>query len=133
MSEIKGHCMCNTHSFSVNPSAIKFGFASCHCSICRLSHGAPFVMWSGVKADCGDQFVLNSQSDNCLSSYRTSESCVRYFCKQCGTHLYIQYDSGKSDTPWSGEIHFPTALLDEESVEVLQKVTSLITITCFDT
>lgn len=120
---ITAHCICENHSFTVEPQAIKFGFASCHCSKCRLSHAAPFVMWSGVKADCASQFCVLSKPDATLSSFRTSENCVRYFCSNCGTHLYIEYDSGKEgSTPWSGEVHFPTALLDDENVTKLEQV-----------
>lgn len=135
-SDITAHCICEDHSFCVDANAIKFGFASCHCSKCRLSHSAPFVMWSGVKADCADRFHITSKPDASLSSFRTSGNCMRYFCSRCGTHLYIQYDLGKEEaSPWSGEIHFPTALLDEENVVKLEKVLTdvyIVIITVFN-
>jgi hypothetical protein len=47
---VKGRCHCNDHSFSIEAAQIRFGFASCHCSVCRTSHAAPFVMWGGMNA-----------------------------------------------------------------------------------
>jgi hypothetical protein len=131
---VTGHCLCQGNSFSIDATKIRFGFASCHCSICRQSHSAPFVMWAGMNADCStpDIFKVSSQNGSSLSSFRTSNGCTRYFCSTCGSHLYIRYDDvvqgepeeSSSKPQWAGEVHFPTALLDDESVLNLEEVVS---------
>jgi hypothetical protein len=52
---------------------------------------------------------------------RSSPNCTRFFCKTCGTHVYISYDA-EEGTAWSGEIHFPTAILTEQSLADLERV-----------
>ncbi len=120
---VKGQCHCNDHSFCIEAAKIRFGFASCHCTICRTSHSAPFVMWAGMNADCStpDIFQVSSASEatSTLTGFRSSPTCTRYFCSRCGSHLYIKYDDGER---WGGEVHFPTALLDEESLKNLEEV-----------
>eukprot|EP01036_Dinobryon_divergens_P025153 gene25152-33673_t len=44
--------------------------------------------------------------------------CSRYFCSNCGTHLYIKYKDGPER--WAGEVHFPTALLSSTSLAALE-------------
>jgi hypothetical protein len=137
---IKGSCQCGDYAFQISPSFIKFGFASCHCSICRKMHASPVVQWSGIKAEHNEYFVITSttneerniqQIKESLSKFRTSPECLRYFCGNCGTHLFIEYDrfseekEGQKKSPWEGEIHFPTALLDEDSIRLLEEVTLL--------
>jgi hypothetical protein len=123
MKLIRGHCHCHDHSFCIEAAKVRFGFASCHCSICRSSHAAPFVMWAGMNADCSTPEIFQVTSiPNSLSSltaFRSSPTCTHYFCSRCGSHLYIKYDEGER---WGGEVHFPTALLDEESLKNLEEV-----------
>jgi hypothetical protein len=134
---IKGSCLCGAYTFRISPSFIKFGFASCHCSICRKMHAAPVIQWGGMKAEHNGHFIITSanndersteQVKDSLSKFRTSPECLRYFCGTCGSHVFIEYDrysEGENDhkkSPWEGEIHFPTALLDEESVILLEEV-----------
>jgi hypothetical protein len=140
---VNGSCQCGTYAFQISPSFVKLGSASCHCSICRKIHASPFVQWSGIKADHNDKFRIICTSDDeksvgqvreSLSKFRTSPECLRYFCGNCGTHLFIEYDrffeekEGLKKSSWEGEIHFPTALLDENSVKILEEV---IFFSCF--
>ena len=137
-----GKCHCEKYSFQIDPEYIKFGFASCHCSICRTCHSAPFVQWSGIKKEHSPHFQVFCRDlpptadfevvKASLSNYRSSEDCIRYFCGTCGTHLFIQYEksnqtsvlSGPNGSPWDGEIHFPTALLSGDSLAALEEVNS---------
>lgn len=124
-NDIVGSCFCKAHSFTIDVKKVRFGFASCHCSICRQSHGSPFVMWAGMNPDCStpDIFRLQTREDALpLSVYKSSENCGRYFCPTCGTHLYLKYDDGDTNVQrWAGEIHFPTALLDAVSCAKLEE------------
>ena len=65
-----------------------------------------------------EDFKMNA---GIISAYESSPSCTRFFCSTCGSHIYIKYSDSISDK-WAGEVHFPTALLDTESVEILEKV-----------
>lgn len=119
----KGHCCCKAHSFAIEVRFVRFGFASCHCSVCRQSHASPFVLWAGMNASesSPQHFQITSEQGVTLSSFRSSATCQRYFCTRCGSHVYIKYDDDAPDR-WAGEIHFPTALLDPESVQHLEDV-----------
>lgn len=118
---VTGSCLCKAHSFSISADQIRFGFASCHCSVCRQAHAAPFVMWAGMNADRSTPDIFQVTSTNGLTAYRSSPCCVRHFCATCGTHLYIKYDDPPTCTErFAGEIHFPTALLDESSMRHLE-------------
>ena len=121
---LHGHCCCGQATFTIDSADdVRFGFASCHCSICRLSHGAPFVLWSGFDSSLSSSF--KSQTQVGLTAFRSSPNCTRYFCSSCGTHLYIKYDDAiEGGGTWAGEVHFPTALLDNDSVDELEKVGS---------
>ncbi len=120
LKNISGSCLCRKCSFVVPANSVRFGFASCHCSACRLSHAAPFVQWSGMNADKSNDFVLAMDQSN-LTAFASSSSCTRYFCNACGTHLYIKYNSESAER-WAGEIHFPTAILDGDSLGNLEEV-----------
>lgn len=122
--QLQGSCLCRACSFTVPTQAIRFGFASCHCSVCRLSHGAPFVLWSGVHVDQTNKFIMSCPEDG-VKGYQSSEACTRFFCKDCGTHFYIKYSDETTDR-WAGEVHFPTALLNPSSIEALEKVCILL-------
>lgn len=117
---IVGSCLCGQCSFSVPATSIRFGFASCHCSACRLSHAAPFVQWSGLNADKSEDFIIKSDP-NFLSGFKSSPTCTRYFCKTCGCHLYIKYDNN-CEAKWAGEVHFPTASISIDSLKKLEEV-----------
>lgn len=121
---ITGSCLCENHSFSIDVRKVRFGFASCHCTICRKSHGAPFVMWAGMNKDNStpDVFqVVAKEGAAPLSKYASTSTCDRYFCPSCGTNLYLKYGDGDGETErWAGEVHFPTALLDDVSCGKLE-------------
>lgn len=122
---VEGHCLCNAHKFEVEARFVRFGFASCHCSICRAAHAAPVTMWSGLNAQYStpDIFRIESVEGASLTAFRSSSCCTRYFCSTCGTHVYIKYDDASTCSgSWAGEVHFPTALVDEKSLEHLEEV-----------
>ena len=99
--------------------------------------------YSGLDANHAQDFQIftQSQTSPChgcpagMTSYRSSSICVRFFCSTCGSQVFIRYDNvihnGVEDThgdseatlsPWAGEVHFPTSLLDAESVLLLEEV-----------
>ena len=119
-ASLRGQCLCGSTEFRIPVESVRFGFASCHCSICRRAHSAPVVQWLGLHAHAADSFECVGPE---LAEFQSTSTCIRKFCKTCGTHVYIQYSQGTD--PWSGEIHVPTALLDFKDVETLEKVCPL--------
>jgi hypothetical protein len=126
---VSGGCLCKAHSFTIEACKIRFGFASCHCSLCRQSHSAPFVMWAGMNADCStpDIFqVFSEEGAAPLTGFRSSPNCTRYFCPVCGTHLFIRYDDAtQCNEKWAGEVHFPTAIVSRETFPNLEAAIKL--------
>lgn len=116
--DLTGGCLCGNIRYSVPVAAIRFGFASCHCSLCRRAHGAPVVMWSGVGSDAVAQFRVENAAEGTLSSYRSTPSCTRFFCARCGTHTHLAYDSDAGQ--WANETHIATATIDDECLPALE-------------
>lgn len=82
-TQAAGTCFCGAVAFEVElPSLF---CAHCHCSMCRRSHGAPFVTWFAVPRK---RFVLRSAGT--LKRYRSSEHGTRSFCGQCGSTLFCE-------------------------------------------
>ncbi len=115
---LRGGCLCGDVRYAIPVAAIRFGFASCHCSSCRRAHAAPVVMWAGATAEDSPQFQVDLRAGGAVSSYRSSASCTRFFCARCGTHTHLTYDAGASR--WSGETHIATATVDEECLDALE-------------
>lgn len=67
-----------------------------------------------------DSFVCSEGAQ--LKDYVSSPVCTRKFCINCGTHVYIEYSDENPSDRWAGEIHFPTALLDDDGVRMLELV-----------
>ena len=116
--ELAGGCLCRNVRYTLPTAAIRFGFASCHCSLCRRAHGAPVVMWTGVRGDAGQQFQVVTADEGKLASYRSTPFCTRYFCTRCGTPTHLTYDSGAGQ--WANETHIATATIDDECLPALE-------------
>lgn len=113
---LTGGCFCGRVRYELPVDAVRFGFASCHCSVCRRTHGAPFVMWLGMGREDAGRFVLADPS--AVRGFATSASAEKFFCATCGTHTHLEYraDAGR----WAGERHVATATLDERCVAALE-------------
>ena len=80
--QLTGSCLCGGFKYIVkNPLKV---LLNCHCGICRKVVGTAFVSCFLVPRD---ELVLLETST--ITSYKSSENCIRYFCKRCGcsTHL----------------------------------------------
>lgn len=79
MKTNQAQCLCKAVSLSVEHAT---ELHACHCGKCRT--------WSG-----GASFTLTTQNPQIsgtehIARYPSSEWAERYFCKQCGTHLFVQ-------------------------------------------
>lgn len=73
--------------------------AHCHCSLCRMAHGAAFVTWMGVEADS----ARIRDDEDLLQWFQSSPGAERGFCSRCGTTLFFR------SVRWPGELHVTRA------------------------
>jgi len=92
-TKIDGSCLCGALRFSVKlPSK---WCAHCHCSMCRIAHGAGYVTWVGFERDQ----VEFKQGHHSLSWYESSPGAQRGFCRHCGSSMFFRSER------WAGELH----------------------------
>lgn len=92
-TKIDGSCLCGALRFSVKlPSK---WCAHCHCSMCRIAHGAGYVTWVGFERDQ----VEFKQGHQSLSWYESSPGAQRGFCRHCGSSMFFRSER------WAGELH----------------------------
>ncbi len=104
-SQVRGRCLCGAVKFSA--SAKPLFVAHCHCSYCRLAHGAAFVTWLGVPEE---EFNFDAGKD-ALSWFASSKESQRGFCSQCGTTLFF------TSLLSPGEMHIARANVTSEVSE----------------
>lgn len=79
---IKGSCLCGKITYTINGTIGEI--THCHCTTCRKAHGTAF---SSVAAVSINYFEL-STGKQLLKNYSSSPDKARYFCSNCGSHLY---------------------------------------------
>ncbi len=76
---IQGSCLCGTLKYEVDgPFTMMM---SCHCSMCRKHHGAPFATFAA--ADLNDFRWLSGET--AVRFYASSAEGKRSFCSVCGS------------------------------------------------
>jgi len=95
---IQGGCFCRAIRYETD--SIPFHETSCHCSVCRLTSGAPFVTWFSVPKS-SFKFISGTPAQ-----FRSTTKGSRTFCPQCGTSLTCELD----DFPF--EVDVTTCSLD---------------------
>ena len=77
----KGSCLCGeiTYKITSEPKAI----TSCHCAMCQKQHGAAFATYGSIPAN--DLVYLTGENN--ISTYKSSDTVTRTFCKLCGSNL----------------------------------------------
>ena len=76
---IQGSCLCGTLKYEIDgPFTMMM---SCHCSMCRKHHGAPFATFAGAPLD-GFRWL---SGENELKYYASSSKGQRSFCRVCGS------------------------------------------------
>lgn len=76
-----GSCLCGEVTFTIN-NEIK-DIICCHCSLCRKAQGSAFATNANIKMK---NFNFVSGESN-LSSYYSSETQIKLFCKTCGSPI----------------------------------------------
>jgi hypothetical protein len=80
---ITGRCECQKVRFQVDGEINDY--SHCHCSQCRRLHGAAFASYAGVERTA--LRYLSGKSE--ISSYASSDSHQRLFCKNCGSNILV--------------------------------------------
>jgi hypothetical protein len=80
---INGRCECQRVRFQVDGEINDY--SHCHCSQCRRLHGAAFASYAGVERTALKYLSGESQ----ISSYASSDSHQRLFCKNCGSNILV--------------------------------------------
>ena len=96
---LTGGCHCGQIRYRAD--AATSNETSCHCSICRLTTGAPFVAWFSVPRKAF-QFTQGSPK-----RYSSSVQGRRSFCPNCGTQLTFEH------VDFADEIDVTTCSLDD--------------------
>lgn len=78
-----GACLCGAVRVGVRASKVDLG--ACHCVICQKWSGGPLF-----EIECGPNVAFEGAEN--ISTYRSSNWARRGFCKECGTHLFVQSD-----------------------------------------
>lgn len=84
---IKGSCLCNKFQYEI--SGTPGDITHCHCTTCRKAHGAAFSSVSAVNIN---NFKSISGND-VLKSFESSPGKWRYFCANCGSHIYAHRET----------------------------------------
>ena len=74
------HCGAIQYELSEEPQVV----ALCHCSDCRRSSGAPFVVWAMYPEA---SLTVNGGTPKTINS---SGTAMRSFCSECGTGLFYR-------------------------------------------
>ena len=77
----RGACLCGAVRFDVAPPYRWFAY--CHCSMCRIHHGALFGAGVGVEAS---RFAWRAGTGE-IAHYRATPSFERPFCRHCGSKV----------------------------------------------
>lgn len=102
MQKLTGRCLCGAIAYEINGPLGPI--VNCHCSMCRRWHAAAFRTRCTVKCE---HFTWKKGEDY-LSTYHSSETVMRTFCKKCGANLICLYD----DKP--DEIGLPISGLEQD-------------------
>lgn len=78
---IKGSCLCGAICYEVEGELTQAG--SCHCSMCRKSHGAAFGTYAAVP-EGGFSWT---RGEDLVRVYESSPQGGRAFCRRCGSTL----------------------------------------------
>lgn len=120
--KLEGSCQCGKVRFRVE-SETPFPFMFCYCSICRKTSGALTSNIMGKRATLrvsGEKFlrchhaVIRKRGKRAVRS-----SGERWFCGECGTHLYV-LDDRWSEGVWPNAAAIDTDLpVPPEHVEIM--------------
>ena len=99
--QVTGGCLCG--AVRICASLPSKWCAHCHCSMCRVSHGAGYVTWAGFNRDQ----VRFTQGEDDVTWYESSAGAQRGFCQKCGSSMFFRSER------WAGELHVTLACIND--------------------
>ena len=90
---VEGGCLCGAVRYRVEAPALCTNH--CHCLMCRKTQAALIGSWSRVPRES----IVIEKGEEALTTYRSSEPCIRRFCRHCGGQLFYEH-SGEPDAYW---------------------------------
>jgi hypothetical protein len=81
---LEGGCLCGATRYQVTDYD---RIVHCHCGTCKKATGAAFATWVCIRLS------LFRQLRGAATFRRSSPGCSRAFCAECGTSLFMKYDS----------------------------------------
>src|SRR5688500_19040118 len=104
---LAGECLCG----AVRYSATQYDRAvHCHCRMCQRATGAAFATWVCIPLE---MFHVTSGEPRFR---RSSPTCQRGFCVDCGTPLFMKYDADEEMTVSLGSLDDPRAIQPSYSI-----------------
>jgi hypothetical protein len=79
-----GRCLCGKVTYTFTPAELEID--ACHCGMCQHWGGGPGL---SVKA-AGEADVTGREY---VSLYKSSDWGARFFCRECGSHLFYSAPS----------------------------------------
>ncbi len=86
-----GSCLCGNITFQIDSEIRRFHH--CHCRTCRKAHAT--VYGSSALVEASLFHVLTGEDS--ISEYSSSPGKTRYFCNNCGTHVFARCDRDPDD------------------------------------
>ncbi len=86
-----GSCLCGNVTFEVGAPIRRFHH--CHCRTCRKAHATAY----GSSALTDESGFTVTSGEDWLGEFQSSPGKTRYFCKNCGTHVFARCDRDPDD------------------------------------
>lgn len=81
-TQLRGSCLCGRVTYTIHERLEMI--SHCHCPTCRKAHAAAFASSAAIQAESLEFTSGESQ----LHYYESSPGKRRYFCPNCGSHIY---------------------------------------------
>lgn len=86
-----GSCLCGKVTIEVDGPIRRL--QHCHCHTCRKAHGTVYGSSALVDASA---FRITGGEDY-ISQYESSPDKIRFFCSNCGSHVFAKCDRDPED------------------------------------
>ncbi|KAF1995220.1 hypothetical protein P154DRAFT_581048, partial [Amniculicola lignicola CBS 123094] len=81
------HCARTTHTISIPTTSLPLPAHLCSCDISRRISGSLLTSYINITFSPSD----SKPNTSTCTPYHSSSKLTRWFCKTCGTHMYLEY------------------------------------------
>ena len=86
--KLTGGCICGQVRYQIKEKPLFT--QACHCKDCKILTGSSYVVNSSILENT---LVVEGQVSSTKLKAGSGASCKTYFCNNCGTYVYADYDS----------------------------------------